>query len=136
MPTVIDASVAAAWFLPDEEAPLADLVLRELPRTGGIVPDLFPHEIRNILISNERRGRIQPSDSAHFLVRLRDLRLERDNMQNEETVMALARKHSLTAYDAAYLETALRRGDPLATLDRALRSAGLAERIELVSLTS
>ena len=136
MPIVIDASIAAAWFLPDEEAPLADHVLRKLPHTGGVVPDLFSHEIRNILVSNERRHRIHASDSTQFLLRLRELQLQKDSMQNEETVMALARRHSLTAYDAAYLETALRRGEPLATLDRALTHAGLNENLDLVSLKS
>ena len=54
-------------------------------------------------------------------------------MQHDDTVMALTRKHSLTAYDAAYLETALRRGDSLATLDRALRRAALDEELDVIS---
>ena len=136
MPIVIDASIAAAWLLPDENSPVADEVLRNLPHTGGIVPGLFLHEVRNILVSNERRGRIHPADSARFLMRLLDLQLMQDDMQHGETVMALARKHSLTAYDAAYLETALRRGDPLATLDRALRNAAADEGLQVASQDS
>ena len=132
MPIIIDASIAASWILPDEHSPIAEQVLRDLPQEGGVVPDLFLHEIRNILVTNERRGRIQPTDSAQFLLRLRNLQLYQDDMQDDQTVMALARKHGLTAYDAAYLETALRRGDTLATFDHSLAEAANREHIAVI----
>jgi len=40
--------------------------------------------------------------------------------------LRLSDQFRLTVYDAAYLELARRRKLPLATLDRALRAAGLA----------
>lgn len=132
MPIVIDASVAASWILPDERSPIAEQVLRDLPQEGGVVPDLFLHEIRNILVTNELRGRIQPTDSAQFLLRLRNLQLYQDDMQDDQTVMALARKHGLTAYDAAYLETALRRGDTLPTFDHSLAEAANREHVSVI----
>jgi predicted nucleic acid-binding protein len=46
--------------------------------------------------------------------------------------MALARRHRLTVYDAAYLELALREVVPLATLDQALAAAAQAEGVSLV----
>ena len=132
MPIVIDASLAASWILPDEHSPIAEQVLRDLPQEGGVVPDLFLHEIRNILVTNECRGRIQATDSAQFLLRLRNLQLYQDDMQDDQTVMALARKHGLTAYDATYLETALRRGDTLATFDHSLAEAANREHIAVI----
>jgi predicted nucleic acid-binding protein len=45
---------------------------------------------------------------------------------------SLCRKHGLTAYDAAYLEIALRGGLGLATLDDDLRRAALAENVSLL----
>ena len=60
-------------------------------------------------------------------MRLRVLHLQHDDNYDEETVMELAREYALSAYDAAYLETAMRRGDVLATLDRALAAAASAE---------
>ena len=93
---------------------------------------LFSHEIRNVLIVNERRGRIDHAGSTAFLMRLRALRLLQDDAHDEDTIMALARKHRLSAYDAAYLETALRRGDSLATLDRELARAAVAEGVALI----
>ena len=123
-------SVAAAWCFPDEQAAIADRVLDDLPRLGGAVSAIFWYEIRNVLVANERRGRIDPTDSARFLMRLRALRRLQDDGHDGETVMALAREHALSAYDSAYLETALRRGDSLATLDRTLADAA-AEGVAL-----
>ena len=127
MAIVLDVSIAAAWCFPDEQADAADRAFDELPRVGGVVPGIFRYEIRNVLVVNERRGRIDQAGSARFLMRLRDLRLLQDDAHDEDTVMALARKHGLSAYDAVYLETALRRGDALATLDRDLANAAAVE---------
>ena len=132
MAIVIDVSVAAAWCFPDEQAAAAERVLEDLPRLGGVIPGLFWYEIRNVLIVNERRARIDRTDSARFLMRLRNLHLLHDEAHDEDVMMALARSHSLSAYDAAYLETALRRGDSLATLDRALASAATAEGVSVI----
>ena len=129
MAIVVDVSIAAAWCFPHEQADAAERVLEDLHPLGGVVPGLFWYEIRNVLVVNERRARIEPADSARFLMRLRDLRLQRDEDHDEDSLMALARTHALRAYDAAYLETALRRGDSLATLDRDLASAAAAEGV-------
>ena len=132
MAIVVDVSIAAAWCFPDEQASAAERVLDNLPRLGGVVPGIFRYEMRNVLIVNERRGRIDQAGSARFLMRLRDLFLLEDDAHDDDTVMALARKHGLSAYDAAYLETALRRGDGLATLDRELVNAAVAEGVVLI----
>ena len=132
MAIVVDVSIAAAWCFPDEQASAAERVLDNLPRLGGVVPGIFRYEMRNVLIVNERRGRIDQAGSARFLMRLRDLCLLEDDAHDDDTVMALARKHGLSAYDAAYLETALRRGDGLATLDRELVNAAVAEGVVLI----
>ena len=132
MAIVLDVSIAAAWCFPDEHADAAERTFDELPRLGGVIPGIFRYEIRNVLVVNERRGRIDQAGSAQFLMRLRDLRLLQDDAHDEDTVMALARKHGLSAYDAAYLETALRRGDRLATLDRDLANAATAEGVALI----
>ena len=133
MAVVIDASIAAAWCFPDERAQAAERVLDILPQTGGVVPGLFRHEIRNILIVTERRGRIDRTQSLRFLTRLRNLQLAQDDSHDEDTVLALARNRRLSAYDASYLETALRRGDSLATLDRALAHAAAAEGVAVIA---
>ena len=132
MAIVLDASIAAAWCFPDEQAEAAERVLDDLSRLGGVIPGTFSYEVSNVLIVNERRGRIDQTESARFLMRLRSLRLMQDVAHDEDAVMALARKHGLSAYDAAYLETALRRGDSLATLDKNLAKAAAVEGVDLI----
>jgi len=48
------------------------------------------------------------------------------------TTQDLCRKHGLTAYDAAYLELAIRHGVALARADGALERAARAEAVEIV----
>ena len=60
-------------------------------------------------------------------------RRARVGAHDEDTVLALARNRRLSAYDASYLETALRRGDSLATLDRALARAASAEGVAVIA---
>ena len=103
-----------------------------MPRLGGVVPGLFWYEVRNVLVVNEWRARIEPADSARFLMRLRSLGLQRDDDHDEDSMMGLARSHALSAFDAAYLETALRRGDRLATLDRVLAGAATTEGVSVI----
>lgn len=130
MAVVIDASIAAAWCFPDEDESLsADFVLLDLVGEPAIVPGLFWYEVRNALIRAERRGRIDDDGAARFLEQLRKLRTEVDGEHDETRTLSLARRHTLTFYDAAYLETALRRQARLATLDGALAAAAAAEGV-------
>ena len=132
MPFVLDTSVTASWCFDDEAAQGADAAMDRLPSDHAVVPALWWFEIRNILVVNERRGRIQSADADMFLNDLARLpiRIERD--PSERLVVALARKHQLSAYDAAYLDLAVRLTAPIATLDRALADAARAEGLEIV----
>ena len=132
MPFVLDASVTASWCFEDEEASVADAAMDRLPEDHAVVPALWWFEIRNILVVNERRGRIESADSDVFLNDLARLPIRIESDSNERLVVALARTHRLTAYDAAYLDLAVRLTAPIATLDRALADAARAEGLELV----
>jgi predicted nucleic acid-binding protein len=130
---VLDASVAACWAFDDEDHPDARLAFRRIRTEEAVVPCLWWFEVRNILIVNERRGRITQSDTGAFLQALSRLRLREDHLHDEETVLRLARGHRLSVYDATYLELAQRETLPLATLDDKLRQAANGERIPLIS---
>lgn len=132
MPVVIDASVAAAWCFPDEEADVASRASAALRSDGGVVPFIFWYEICNVLIKGERNRRTDATKSSLFLARLKGLRMETDRDHDIDTIMTLAREHGLTAYDATYLETTKRRNAPLATLDNALQAAAVAAGVDLV----
>ncbi len=133
MPFVVDASVTACWLLPDEANPLATAARERLLRDPAIVPRIWWFEIRNLLIVNERRGRLDAAKSNRALRILRQLPIEFDQRINEERLLDLARTHRLSIYDAAYLELASRENVPLATLDGALACAARVERLAFVA---
>lgn len=130
MALVIDASVAVAWCLRDEEgSEQADAVMARIHGEPAIVTDLFWHELRNILIVAERRQRVGPLEADRYLRDLRDLGLVTDGAQDDLATLALARRWNLSGYDAAYLETAKRRGAEIVTFDKALARAAAGESI-------
>lgn len=132
MAFVLDASITACWILPDEQSAAADAILERLYSEIGGVPALWWYEVRNLLVVNERRGRLSTEASDRALRSLSLLSIDIDFEATGETVLDLARRHRLTFYDAAYLELALRKRVPLATFDEALRSAARAEGVELI----
>ena len=129
MAFVADASIAAAWVLPDEEAALADLALDRLGHDTAHVPDLFWHELRNLLLAAERRGRVDKHHADVSMDRLRQLPIRSSGEADDRHVMALARDHGLTAYDASYVALALREGCALASLDQRLTEVATAEGV-------
>lgn len=131
-PTVLDASVAAAWLFDDEEDPRADAALARLERDVALVPQLWQLEVRNALLVAERRGRIRLDEVEDRLRFLRELPVATDTDADLGATFALARQRRLSFYDALYLELALRRAGRLATLDAALARAAVAEGVPLV----
>ena len=129
MAFVPDASIAAAWVLPVEEAALADRALDRLGAETAKAPGVFWHELRNLLLTAERRGRIDERHADASMARLRRLPIVCPGETDDREVMALARAHRLTAYDASYLALAIREGCALASLDRRLNEAAAAEGV-------
>lgn len=129
MTVVLDASFTLGWLyerVDQREAELADRTLSGLDTVDAWVPWLWHTEITNSLLVGERRGLISEAIGVTFLTRLADLPILTDDMlpqARRETVLALAREHGLSAYDAVYLELALRRGAALATFDTRLAAA-------------
>lgn len=132
MPFVVDASVAARWLLPDEFDRESLRVLQLVEEGGVTAPVLWWFEVRNLLITNERRGRLTKEQSDIALALLSRLNIDLDQSSDETAVLGLARQYRLTVYDAAYLELAKRRALPLASLDSDLIQAALAEKIPLL----
>ena len=131
MPFVLDASVTVSWGLEGEAQPVADLALERLDVDVANVPALWWFEVRNVLLMNERRKRIVARDTETFLQALSKMNIQIDGAPAESTVLGLARAHRITVYDAAYLELALRKSLPLATLDRQIAAAARNEGVPL-----
>lgn len=133
MPVVIDCSVFLSWSLADEEEPVAVSTMNHVIATGGVVPKIWWYELRNALLMNERRGRITTQQLVETLADCSELGVETDDHHDDAVLLGLARQHTLTVYDAAYLEVASRRRLPLATLDRRLSAAARAADVSTIA---
>ncbi len=123
---VVDNSVVMAWCFEDEASTYTEGVLDRLQETQALVPAIWPLEVANVLLIAERHDRLKEAQSAHFAQLLQELPIlieEADVARILSAVLAVARAHRLSAYDAAYLELAARQGLPLATQDDRLRKA-------------
>ena len=126
---VLDASMALAWLFPrldPAEAALADQALDELDHEEFAVPAIWYGEVANGILRGERKGLVTQSQTAAFLAELdaAEIETETDSPRlRQSVVLVLARTYGLTAYDAIYLELALRRGAPLVTFDSKLADA-------------
>ena len=126
---VLDGSVTMAWYFADESNPYADSVLSALEHGRAVVPSLWPLEVANTVLVGERRKRSTEAQATAWLGILDTLSIEVDGETTPHAwsgTLALARSQNLSAYDAAYLELAMRRGLPLATLDGKLKNAAQA----------
>jgi predicted nucleic acid-binding protein len=115
-----------AWLFNDEATPKTAALLNRLATQTALVPAWWFIEITNVLAMAERKGRIKPTESDAFIADLSKLGIERDDEAPDRAfthLLALCRRHRLTSYDAIYLDLAVRRNLPLATLDDALRKA-------------
>ncbi len=127
MEFVLDSSVTMSWFFDDEATAATDKLLDQLNSDGrAIVVAHWALEVSNTLLVAERRKRSTVADSSHFIAILDALPIEADQetaLRASTSSMELARAQGLTLYDSAYLELAMRRSLPLATLDKQLRTA-------------
>ncbi len=126
MSFVIDNSIALAWCFEDEQTVGIMALLDRVAEVGAIAPQLWPIEALNGLLTAERRGRIDREMRQRLVGLLKDLPIKIDDETASRSWTAtakLAEHHGLTAYDATYLELAMRHGVALATSDTALIAA-------------
>jgi predicted nucleic acid-binding protein len=132
---VVDCSIAMAWLFNDEATPKTEALLTRLVTETALVPAWWFIEITNVLAMAERKGRITPAQSDAFIAGLGKLGIERDDEAPNRAftyLLTLCRRHRLTSYDAIYLDLAVRRNLPLATLDDDLRKAAKKLDIRLL----
>ena len=121
---MLDCSISLAWFFPDEINGYADSVFESLDANQPVVPTIWMYEFSNALLAAERRRRLTEAETAAIITEAGDLFIETDAQPGDAgELLRLARELQLSAYDASYLELALRRSLPIATLDNKLRSA-------------
>lgn len=127
MPFILDNSVAAAWLFDQQATPYGDAVALALQRDRAHAPALWELELTNVLRTACIRGRLQAQRAQAMLEQVLALpiTIDREAVRPSE-VLALALRHGLSSYDAAYLELALRLQLPIATQDDALAAAAVA----------
>ena len=133
---VLDNSVTMRWFFGDgkpAELRYAGLVLDSLNRASAVVPVTWGLEVANVIARAEAKAIVTEARSRTFLELLEGINIEVDQATFSRSLsdtLQLARRYRLSAYDASYLELALRRSLPLATLDedlqKAAKNAGVA----------
>jgi predicted nucleic acid-binding protein len=134
---VVDNSIVTTWCFKDEADPYADAVLKSLTEYEAIVPAIWPLEVVNVLLVAERRKRLHESDSIRFLSLLSQLPIYVERTWPEKMMtqlLALGRDNSLSSYDAAYLELAMRQGLSIATLDSKLLKAAELVRVPILDM--
>jgi len=136
---ILDASVAISWCFPGdptEDTPYSRRILKELASSDAVVPEIWAFEIANrVFISYSKRKRITEHQIQEYLDLLKALpiRVEPQALWANVALESLARRRNLAAYDAAYLDLALRTGLPLATSDAPLQQAAILEGIIVIS---
>lgn len=131
---VVDASVSTAWLFKEQATPTSEAVARALRDGVMVVPALWLWETANIVARAVRLGRVSREGAAAHFRHLGGLRVRIVPATASAAfgpTTELAMKHGLTAYDAAYLEIAVRERLPLATLDAELSKSAAEERVAL-----
>ncbi len=132
---VIDNSVVMTWCFKDENSHYSDIILNKLEDASAYVPSIWPLEVNNVLLVAERRNRIGEADSTRFIALITELPIIVEQESPErmiKEIFALARKHNLSSYDASYLDLAMRKGLPIATLDKNLLAAAKRSKVSVI----
>lgn len=123
---VLDCSVFVSWCFEDEKSADSIRILESLQQYEALVPSLWTLEVANVFLTAWRRKTLTESDIHQLIQNIKESPIQIDTQTAEKAlndIFVLAREHELSAYDAAYLELAMRRGIALATFDQKLRKA-------------
>lgn len=129
MSFVLDNSVTMRWFFGDgkpQELAYASKVLDAMKQVNALVPVTWGLEVANVIAKAEAKAWVTEARSEAFLNMLEEVGIEVDTATFTHVLsdtLQLARRYKLSAYDASYLELALRSGVPIATLDEDLQKA-------------
>ena len=132
---VVDASLAMSWCFLDEATAATRKLYDDLSRVSVLVPAWWYVELTNVLYLAEKNGRIRTDRVAEFIAFVGSMQIEVDNEAHQRAfnhLLPLCRTHRLTSYDAIYLDLAVRRRLPLATLDEPLRKAAKKLGVKLL----
>lgn len=121
---VIDASVLLRAFLPDEQQPQAQAIVRGFVagQIGLLAPTLLPYEVTNAIWQAIRRARLTNEQGETILDAFTDLQIPLATVSWKQA-LPLARQFNRSVYDAAYLGLAQMSGQVFITADERLYNA-------------
>lgn len=134
MPFVLDNSVVTGWYLAGQSTAYSQSIAIRLEQDRALVPPLWQMELANVLKTACGKGKLELNQARQILDALGQLPIEVDTgaMPGQRQLFELAMRHSLSSYDAVYLELAIRHGLPLATQDEQLKRAAVVAGVEIV----
>ena len=133
---VLDCSVTMAWCFEDEVCDYSENILDSLFESTAVVPTIWPLEVCNVLLMAVQKKRLTKVKAAAFIDRLGELPIEMGStkpLSAIASIFQLGNERKITSYDAAYLDLAIARDCPLATLDKPLAKAAKAAEILVLS---
>lgn len=139
MSFVLDNSVAMLWLLPQSNPAgidMAERVLDQLTLTDAVVPSLWRLEASNVIAKSLRLKKVTQAQATAFIALLDDLNIETDDQTDRRALhdtLDVAWRYGLSAYDAAYLELALRKNMAIATLDEKLAAAATEAGVQVLA---
>ena len=129
---VLDASLALAYAMPDEDSVAAESAMRRLEDTPALAPTVWVYEVASALRAGQLRNRLT-ADMAHaVMTTLKELHIELEHPDGDQ-LLVLSRETGLTVHGASYLAVCLKHRLPLASLDRRLVQAARELSIEILS---
>lgn len=131
---VLDVSVAVPWVIRSLSTSYTDGVVRSLVRVTTIVPGSWLMDLAGAVRVFEQRGWYAPSQVSTNLSVLDGFAIQIDDQTNDRAwgdILTLGRTHNISACQAAYLELALRRRLPLATINTTLTAAAGAAGVTI-----
>ena len=134
---VLDASVTMSWCFEDRQTDFSEAVLAAIENEAApVAPPIWMYEVINVLSAAQKRKLMDQATATTFWNKVSKLVVvvENSDRNTAHEIMELSEKYHLTAYDAAYLELALREGLALATLDKELKKAANAAGVRLFAV--
>lgn len=136
MTFVLDASIAISWAFADKVSAFAEAIVHRLRDDDAVVPGVWPLEVANTILVGPHRGRVSELTRIRYFWQLQQLPITIDtdtiNQVGIVKIFDLGDRYQLSAYDASYLELAMRLGLPLATLDTRLADAAARAGVRLI----
>ena len=134
---VLDASVTMSWCFEDQQTDFSEAVLAAIKQEAApVAPPIWMYEVINVLSAAQKKKLMDQATATTFWNKVSKLVVvvENSDRNTAHEIMELSEKYHLTAYDAAYLELALREGLALATLDKDLKKAANAAGVRLFAV--